>query len=331
MSLLPKCEILYFVSDRAKALINLAEKKNQSVSVADCFHFKYNINKLLSLALSAKLRSAQLNLTKLSTDKALTNICCIEAAASEYAAVQFHTDLYVESMTNISQILHPYTEGNNKQTQERATVEINMTLSNIEQVIEQYQIKDTYKLFNKSKNQLDDVVAVIPLWHNFVTDELQELQLNQPTKEWFTDFLLPKTYWERALKRTKYSPQKDYIKHQIICCKAVEFKMGDKLTEQEFQILCDKAVYLSAKFQRTSSQVEGRNGFLSQINHNQKSFDDTRLEVMTVIHNFDTRGLDSKTPAERLFGDTMSFEPLFDYIIKNIQELPRPRNRNVKP
>ncbi len=85
------------------------------------------------------------------------------------------------------------------------------------------------------------------------------------------------------------------------------------------------------KFQRTSSQVEGRNGFLSQINHNQKTFDDTGLEVMTVIHNFDTRGFDNKTPAERLFGDKMSFEPLFDYIIKNIQELLRPRNRNTKP
>jgi hypothetical protein len=102
-------------------------------------------------------------------------------------------------------------------------------------------------LLNKSQNQLCDVVAVIPLWYNFVTDELQELQLNEQTKEWFTDFLLPKTYWERALKRTKYSPQRDYIKQQIICCKAVEFQMGDKLSEQEFQILCDKVVYLSAK------------------------------------------------------------------------------------
>jgi hypothetical protein len=52
---------------------------------------------------------------------------------------------------------------------------------------------------------------------------------------------------------------------------------------------------------------------------------------MTVIHNFDTRGFDNKIPAERLFGDKMSFEPLFDYIIKNIQELLRPRNRNTKP
>jgi len=57
LSLLPKCEILYFVSDRAKALINLAKEKNKVPSVADIFHFKYNINKLLCLALSSKLRN----------------------------------------------------------------------------------------------------------------------------------------------------------------------------------------------------------------------------------------------------------------------------------
>lgn len=166
MTLLPKCGILYFVSDRAKALINLATKKCQSTSVADCFHFKYNINKLLCLALSSKLRSSRLNLTKLSDDNGSTSNA-IECAASEYATIQFHTDLYVESMTNISQILHPYTKGNKVQTQENATIEINSALSNVKQVIDEYQIKDTYNLFNKSQNQLDDVVSVISLWMNY--------------------------------------------------------------------------------------------------------------------------------------------------------------------
>jgi hypothetical protein len=317
------------VSDRAKALINLATKKNLSVSVADCFHFKYNINKLLCLALSSKLRSAQLNLSKLSDDKGSANNV-IECAASEYAAIQFHTDLYVESMTNMSQILHPYTKGNKVQTQENATIEINSTLSSIKQVIDEYQIKDTYNLFNKSKNQLNDVVSVIPLWHNFVADELQLLKVNDQIKKWFSDFLLPQTYWKQALRKTKYLPQKKFIKQQISLCNLNEFQLSNNISTQEYKDLEDKAFYLSAKFQRSSSQVEGRNGFLSRINHNQRGFDNIRLEVMTTIHNFDTRGLDKNTPAERLFGDKMTFEPLFDYIIKNIQELPRPRKRKIK-
>ncbi|MFK7982432.1 MAG: DUF6399 domain-containing protein [Saprospiraceae bacterium] len=330
MSLLPKCKILYFVSDRAKALINLAKEKNKVPSVADIFHFKYNINKLLCLALSSKLRSSRLAIKELESKNIEEK--CIEVTKSQneaYAAIQFHTDLYVESMSNISQIVHPYRQGNGIQTQQNAILEINTTLSNIEQVIEACQIKDTYQLFRKSKNQLEDVVAVIPLWHDLVTEELISFQLEEQTKEWFARFLLPITYWEQALRKTKYMPQRNFIKQQIDLCKAFKYKIAAQFSQQEYEELKGKALFLTAKFQRASSQVEGRNGFLSQINHNQKGFDKTRLEVMTVIHNFDTRRIDGKTPAQRLFGNKMTFEPLFEYIIKNIDELPRPRKRKI--
>lgn len=161
-------------------------------------------------------------------------------------------------------------------------------------------------------------------------DELQLLQINNQIKRWFIDYLLPKIYWQQALRKIKYSPQRNYIKQQISLCNLIESQLSDTISNQDYECLKDKASYLSAKFQRSSSQVEGRNGFLSQINHNQRSFDNTRLEVMTVIHNFDTRGLDKKTPAERLFGDKITFDSLFDYIIQNIQELPRPRKRKIK-
>ena len=139
----------------------------------------------------------------------------------------------------------------------------------------------------------------------------------------------PLIYWEQALKKTKYAPQRDFIKQQITLCNTVKTKIPEQLCLQKREELKEKAFFLAAKFQRASSQVEGRNGFLSQIHHNQKGFDKTRLEVMTVIHNFDTRRLDGKTPAQRLFGDKMTFEPLFEFIVKNIDELPRPRKRNT--
>ena len=319
------------MSDRAKALINLAKQKNKVPSVADIFHFKYNINKLLCLALSSKLRSSNLAIKELE----MKNIegKCMEITASQkesYAAIQFHTDLYVESMSNISQIVHPYTQGNRIQTQQNAMFEMNATLANIEQVIKACQIKDTYQLFRKSKNQLEDVVSVIPLWHDLVTEQLNSFQLKEQTREWFSRFLLPMTYWKQALRKTKYASQRDFIKRQIELTEVFKSQMTEQLCEQEYEALKNKALFLAAKFQRASSQVEGRNGFLSQINHNQKGFDKTRLEVMTVIHNFDTRRMDGKTPAQRLFGDKMTFEPLFEYIIKNINELPSPRKRKIK-
>lgn len=328
MQLLPSSEILYFVSDRAKALINLATKKNGVASVADIFHFKHNINKLLCLSLSSKLRSKKLAIHEL-ISKDVPSVEMISSEKEAYASIQFHTDLYVESMSNISQIMHPYQQGNQSQTSQNAMLQINRSLTNIEQVIQDCEIQDKYELFSKSKNQLEDVVAVIPLWHDLVLAAVNSFQEQQAIKDWFTQFLLPITYWEQALKKTKYAPRRNFIKQQITLCNAAETKIPEQLSPQKRKALKEEALLLAAKFQRASSQVEGRNGFLSQIYHNQKGFDRTRLEVMTVIHNFDTRRCDGKTPAQRLFGEKMTFEPLFEYIIKNIDELPRPRKRKI--
>ena len=98
--------------------------------------------------------------------------------------------------------------------------------------------------------------------------------------------------------------------------------------QQCLEELIQKASDLCRKFQRASSQVEGRNGHLSLSNHNQRGFDSDRLKVLTAVHNYDTRGIDSKTPAQRLFGDKVQFESLPDYIIKNFGDLPMPRKWN---
>jgi hypothetical protein len=71
------------------------------------------------------------------------------------------------------------------------------------------EIKDNYQLFRKSQNQLCNVAAVIPLWHNLVRDELGDFGFDKSIKEWFTCFLLPLTYWEPALKKTKYTLQRE--------------------------------------------------------------------------------------------------------------------------
>ena len=101
----------------------------------------------------------------------------------------------------------------------------------------------------------------------------------------------------------------------------------NKELEQKLKIKADE---LCRKFQRTSSQVEGRNGYLSMINHNQRCFDQERLKVLTVIHNFDIYGLDGKTPAQRLFGDKIKHDKMIDYLIPNFGELPLPRKRVVQ-
>jgi hypothetical protein len=78
-------------------------------------------------------------------------------------------------------------------------------------------------------------------------------------------------------------------------------------------------------FQRASSAVEGRNGYLSQMQHNQRGLPPRRYQVWTVLHNFDCRAPDGTTPASRFF--RRSFPDLFESVLSQIDELPMPRQR----
>jgi len=63
------------------------------------------------------------------------------------------------------------------------------------------------------------------------------------------------------------------------------------------------------------------------MNHTQRGFDKQRLDVLTVIHNFDIRSYDNHTTAERLFGKDINDISIFDFLMENISELPYSRNR----
>ncbi len=85
------------------------------------------------------------------------------------------------------------------------------------------------------------------------------------------------------------------------------------------------ALQRTQAFQRTSSAVEGRNGYLSQMHHNQRGLPRRRYKVWAILHNFDGRALDGTTPASRFFRRT--FPDLFETVLSHIEALPQPRRR----
>ncbi|MHC5939501.1 DUF6399 domain-containing protein, partial [Nostoc sp.] len=61
--------------------------------------------------------------------------------------------------------------------------------------------------------------------------------------------------------------------------------------------IIDWASWMVSKCQRSSSAVEGHNGYLSQVYHNRRGLSSRRLQVMTVIHNFHIKRSDGTTAA----------------------------------
>ena len=82
---------------------------------------------------------------------------------------------------------------------------------------------------------------------------------------------------------------------------------------------------MARNFHRSSSAVEGRNGYLSQMYHNGRGLTASRLRALTVIQNYGVRRADGTTAARRLFD--REFPDLFSWLVDQMGELPLPRQR----
>ena len=71
---------------------------------------------------------------------------------------------------------------------------------------------------------------------------------------------------------------------------------------QEFVDLETLARTIGLAWQRSTSSIEGRNGYLSQKHHDLRGINDRKLACLTHLHNFYARRSDGTTAARRFFG-----------------------------
>ena len=87
--------------------------------------------------------------------------------------------------------------------------------------------------------------------------------------------------------------------------------------------LQQRAKTLAEVFQRSSANVEGRNGDLSLRNHQLRGLDLPRKrECLTAIHNFFLTRPDGTTAAERFFGQKP--RSMFASILASVELPPAP-------
>ena len=139
--------------------------------------------------------------------------------------------------------------------------------------------------------------------------------------------LLPWVYWEHQGAHTRCARRKAKIQRAWA---EVHTAFDQHVITQRLalHVLADWHAWATEQvtaFQRASSAVEGRNGALAQLHHNQRGLPKRRYKVWTVLHNFDCRAPDGTTPAARFFRRT--FPDLFETVLSRIDALPQPRRR----
>jgi hypothetical protein len=184
--------------------------------------------------------------------------------------------------------------------------------------------KDT---LDKVRKQLAGIAALVDFWWQTVRQDLTQLAMTPRWTQWAEEWLLPLMYWQEQLHRTRCPGQKAQI---ALVLQAVEeaFERHPRTRQLTPEVLAGWQAWAAEHaraFQRASSAVEGRNGYLSQMQHNHRGLPTRRYQVWTVLHNFDCRAADGTTPASRFF--RRSFPDLFESVLSQIDELPLPRQR----
>lgn len=325
-------KVIGMVSDRAKALIKLGSSAYlNTCSMPDLFHFQQDLGKLGGLQIGKKHQQAQMSKSALALQgKTTKEKELILKQADE--VIEVYKSYRVQTAM-VNKTIHPFGASDNWSDEQTINKTLLESVMEIGKLAEKVKINIDIPKAAKVLHQIPDIVKGVSNWIKISQDKIDDWVKDNVISEveqlWFTRYLLPFLYWQLQLKRTQNGRNNpsliDYYKDRLQQAKEKTLSQMDLLniSVKRQNVLYDMAFQMASSFQRSSSQVEGRNGYLAFINHSQKGIPKKKMKALTVIHNFDTKRNDGSTPAQRLF--QKEFPDLFEFLIQNVTGFKEPR------
>jgi hypothetical protein len=327
-----RCHAL--VSDEARALIKLATTGLGTVSVADLFHTLRNLGRPLGRSLGQSL--AQLDqqakqllhrLSQASTDETKTALQAQhDTVVHQQQRVIEDQQRYRQTRQSITLSVHPFDlETGQWQLATDLRARLSALLPTLNALATDYGGAAAGAAVTTFERQIPALAQGVHAWWHWVTQALPAQTQDPEVQTWVLTVLLPWLYWTQQADKTR-TP---HLKHRYRQAASDAFNavMAAEITltlqQEELLRWMQWGRRMCANYQRTSSAVEGRNGYLAQRHHASRGFSAQALTVLTVLHNFDLKRSDGTTAAQRLFGHP--FPDLFESVLSTFTELPMPR------
>ena len=178
--------------------------------------------------------------------------------------------------------------------------------------------------------KLPQLVATLVWYWVQVRGVVAEQSWTTAQQELFRERLLAWSYWERAASRGRDAKHRQQLRERAVRCwaKVEGSPEWQLLPEQERQRMKALARELGGRWVRSSSCVEGRNGWLRLRHHGRQGLSAKGLGVLTVLHNYLSARPDGTTAAQRFFGQKP--DDLFEWLRQRFPELPRPAQPRKK-
>jgi transposase len=349
------CRVIQSTSDEAPGLLAYVEHYLEAHHSPDLFHVQHELVKAVSGPMGTKERAAhkaiidaQEQLERLQTrPKSMGEepekrgpgrppkepVSLEQAEQALEAATQEHERLSeqrAQVQQRIRGIGHDYhfvdLERGVRRNGQLIASDIQAHIEQIRTVAQQEGLSQScLERIDKAERVVPKMQGTIEFVSRYVAEQVARLELKPPLSFAVHAKLIPSYYLDRVAGTRSIkdgAPFHDLAER----LRAPLFAPGGVLSAlspiaQDY--LQDEAQRLAAVFQRSSSNVEGRNGYLSLRSHQLRGLDLPRKrECFTAIHNFFLTRSDGTTAAERFFGQKP--RSMFGAILDAVELAPAP-------
>jgi len=349
------CKVIQSTSDEAPGLLAYVEHHLGAHHSPDVFHVQHELSKAVSAPMASKQRAAakaatqaeetlkrvQERLDHANDEPAKRGpgrppqvVASLEQVQQDVAAArQEHQRLagQREQVTqSIRAIGHAYhcvdLERGVRRNGKLIAGDIHKQIDTIRTIAQQEGLSETcMDRLEKAERVVPKMQATIEFVSGYVRQQVSQLDVAPPASYAMHAHLIPSYYLERvAATRTVREGESLRVLAERI--RTPLFAPGGALGELNAVAqnqLKAQAARLAEVFQRSSSNVEGRNGYLSLRNHQLRGLDHPRKRAcLTAVHNFFLTRADGTTAAERFFGQKPRC--MFAAILESVELPPVP-------
>ena len=341
-------KVVQSTSDEARGIVNHVEQHLNAHHSPDIFHVQQDITKGTSAAMSGKVRAAQQIVETLENELKARAVADKKSQRGRPSALSLKEDDEIQSgllaskeklttlqsqqlaiqeaKKGIGAVYDPYDlDTGAARSTEQVQQGLLQNFDMIEQNASAANLRETaLDKIKKAKRACSGLVATITFYWMMVNRLIESLSLSYKHEQLLRDTLIPAHYLMIASKKAKTAAIRYQIKQKteqlFACLKNNEIWSNKGQIEQG--LLMNTAKECAQLFQRSSSCLEGRNGYLSLRHHGLHYLSERKLGALTVIHNYFTTRSDHTTAAERLFGKKP--RDLFEHITKTLSSVSRP-------
>jgi hypothetical protein len=349
------CRVIQSTSDEAPGLLAYVEHYLEAHHSPDLFHVQHELVKAVSGPMATKERAAykavieaQEQLQRLQTHPISTGevpdkrgpgrpskepVSLEQAQQALESATEEHERL-AEQRAKVQQSIrgigHDYhfvnLERGVRRNGQLIAADMQEHIEQIRTVAQQEGLSQScLERIDKAERVVPKMQGTIEFVSRYVTEQVAQLELTPPTSFVMHAKLIPSYYLDRVAETRSVSdgaPLRDLAER----LRTPLFAPGgalSTLSPRAQDYLQDEAQRLAAVFQRSSSNVEGRNGYLSLRSHQLRGLDLPRKrQCFTAMHNFFLTRSDGTTAAERFFGQKP--RSMFAAILESVELAPAP-------